>query len=47
MSSASGPRLPALMVGDYNYPVFKEYLGQKVRDQGYELTLSDTRTYTR
>jgi endonuclease/exonuclease/phosphatase family metal-dependent hydrolase len=42
-----GPGLPALMVGDYNYPVFKEHLGQKVRDQGYELTLSDTRTYTR
>lgn len=38
---------PALMVGDYNYPVFKENLGQKVRAQGYELTLSDTRTYTR
>ncbi|MFJ4037374.1 endonuclease/exonuclease/phosphatase family protein [Microbacterium sp. NPDC090007] len=42
-----GPNIPALMVGDYNYPVFKENLGQKVRDQGYELTLSDARTYTR
>jgi endonuclease/exonuclease/phosphatase family metal-dependent hydrolase len=42
-----GPGLPALMVGDYNYPVFKESLGQKVRAQGYELTLSDARTYTR
>jgi endonuclease/exonuclease/phosphatase family metal-dependent hydrolase len=42
-----GPGLPALMVGDYNYPVFKENLGQAVRDQGYELTLSDSRTYTR
>ncbi|GAA1944227.1 endonuclease/exonuclease/phosphatase family protein [Microbacterium deminutum] len=42
-----GPGLPALMVGDYNYPVFKEHLSQKVRDQGYELTLSDARTYTR
>lgn len=42
-----GPGLPALMVGDYNYPVFKENLGQKIRDQGYELTLSDARTYTR
>ena len=39
--------LPVLMVGDYNYPVFKENLGQKVREAGYELTLSDTRTYTR
>lgn len=38
---------PILMVGDYNYPVFKENLGQVVRDAGYELTLSDARTYTR
>ncbi|WP_125131079.1 endonuclease/exonuclease/phosphatase family protein [Microbacterium sp. 10M-3C3] len=44
---ALGAGLPALMVGDYNYPVFKENLGQKVRAQGYELTLSDARTYTR
>ncbi|MCX6501348.1 MAG: endonuclease/exonuclease/phosphatase family protein [Microbacterium sp.] len=42
-----GPDLPVLMVGDYNYPVFKEKLGERVRDQGYELTLSDARTYTR
>ncbi|MEZ3159161.1 endonuclease/exonuclease/phosphatase family protein [Microbacterium sp. BWT-B31] len=42
-----GPGLPALMVGDFNYPVFKEHLGQKVREQGYELSLSDARTYTR
>ncbi|WP_251451602.1 endonuclease/exonuclease/phosphatase family protein [Microbacterium sp. Marseille-Q6648] len=42
-----GEGLPALMVGDYNYPVFKEHLGQHVREQGYELSLSDTRTYTR
>ncbi|WP_243075775.1 endonuclease/exonuclease/phosphatase family protein [Microbacterium sp. SS28] len=42
-----GEGLPIIMVGDYNYPVFKENLGQKVREQGYELTLSDTRTYTR
>jgi len=45
--SALGAGLPILMVGDYNYPVFKENLGQKVRDAGYELTLSDVRTYTR
>lgn len=44
---AMGAGLPALMVGDYNYPVFKENLGQKVREQGYELSLSDARTYTR
>ncbi|QIG38533.1 endonuclease/exonuclease/phosphatase family protein [Microbacterium sp. 4R-513] len=42
-----GPKLPIIMVGDYNYPVFKENLGQKVREQGYDLTLSDSRTYTR
>ena len=35
------------MVGDYNYPVFKDNLAEKVRDFGYELTLSDARTYTR
>jgi endonuclease/exonuclease/phosphatase family metal-dependent hydrolase len=42
-----GAGLPLLMVGDYNYPVFKENLGQKVREQGYRLTLSDQHTYTR
>ncbi|GAA4358684.1 endonuclease/exonuclease/phosphatase family protein [Microbacterium rhizosphaerae] len=42
-----GPGLPALMVGDYNYPVFKENLGQKIREQGYELSMSDAHTYTR
>lgn len=42
-----GPGLPVLMVGDYNYPVFKENLGQNMRDHGYTLTLSDDRTYTR
>ncbi|HUG49671.1 MAG TPA: endonuclease/exonuclease/phosphatase family protein [Terrimesophilobacter sp.] len=44
---ALGPDLPVLMVGDYNYPVFKESLGQSVREHGYRLTLSDDRTYTR
>ncbi|UOE44170.1 endonuclease/exonuclease/phosphatase family protein [Agromyces larvae] len=42
-----GPGLPTLMVGDYNYPVFKENLADKVQQVGYELTLSDSRTYTR
>lgn len=42
-----GPGLPTLMVGDYNYPIFKDNLTVKVRDHGYELTLSDARTYTR
>ncbi|MFT4229402.1 MAG: endonuclease/exonuclease/phosphatase family protein [Microbacterium sp.] len=45
--AALGGGVPALMVGDYNYPVFKENLVQKVREHGYELTLSDARTYTR
>ena len=42
-----GAGLRVLMVGDYNYPVFKENLSQKVREHGYELNLSDARTYTR
>lgn len=42
-----GDGIPILMVGDYNYPVFKENLGQTVRDHGYTLTLSDEKTYTR
>jgi endonuclease/exonuclease/phosphatase (EEP) superfamily protein YafD len=42
-----GSGLPALMVGDYNYPLFKENLSQKVQASGYDLTLSDTMTYTR
>jgi len=45
--SQLGEGLPIIMVGDYNYPVFKENLGQKVREHGYELSLSDSRTYTR
>lgn len=35
------------MVGDYSYPVFKENLGQKVRDAGVRAGLSDARAYTR
>jgi endonuclease/exonuclease/phosphatase (EEP) superfamily protein YafD len=42
-----GPNLPTLMVGDYNYPVFKNNLSARVRESGYDLTLSDSRTYTR
>ncbi|MDQ0726329.1 endonuclease/exonuclease/phosphatase family protein [Microbacterium sp. W4I20] len=42
-----GEGLPQLMVGDYNYPIFKENLGQAVRDHGYSLTMSDDHTYTR
>ena len=45
--STLGEGLPVLMVGDYNYPVFKENLSQTVRDHGYTLSLSDDHTYTR
>lgn len=37
----------ALMVGDFNYPVFKERLGDELREQGFDLNLSDQRTYLR
>lgn len=42
-----GPGLPALMVGDFNYPMFQSRLGSEMREAGYDLTLSDKRTYTR
>lgn len=42
-----GAGLPILMVGDYNYPFFKENLSERVKQSGYDLSLSDTRTYTR
>lgn len=42
-----GPGLPTLMVGDYNYPIFQNHLSEKVQKSGYELTVSDSRTYTR
>jgi endonuclease/exonuclease/phosphatase family metal-dependent hydrolase len=42
-----GPGLPTLMVGDYNYPLFRDRLGTQMRDSGYDITLSDSRTYTR
>jgi endonuclease/exonuclease/phosphatase family metal-dependent hydrolase len=41
-----GEGLPTLMVGDYNYPLFQEKLSSRVQESGYDLTLSDTRTYT-
>lgn len=42
-----GPGLPTLMVGDYNYPFFKENLSSHVKESGYDLALSDRTTYTR
>jgi endonuclease/exonuclease/phosphatase (EEP) superfamily protein YafD len=44
---ALGEGLPALMVGDYNYPLFQQGLRTRVEKTGYDLTLSDRRTYTR
>lgn len=44
---ALGPGLPTLMVGDFNYPVFQNRLDRHVTDEGYDLSLSDRRTYTR
>lgn len=41
-----GSGVPILMVGDYNYPLFQENLSEKVAKSGYDLTLSDRRTYT-
>ena len=38
---------PELMVGDYNYPLFKNRLSARVGRTGHDLTLSDGRTYTR
>jgi endonuclease/exonuclease/phosphatase family metal-dependent hydrolase len=42
-----GSTLPTLMVGDFNYPVFKDHLSTSVQETGHEVTLSDARTYTR
>jgi len=42
-----GEGLPTLMVGDYNYPLFKNKLGVRMEKSGYDLTLSDKPTYTR
>ena len=42
-----GPGLPSLMVGDYNYPVFQQRLMLEMSDLGYDLSLSDARTYAR
>ena len=41
-----GSGAPIIMVGDYNYPLFQDGLSDKVAKTGYDLTLSDRRTYT-
>lgn len=42
-----GEGLPMLMVGDYNYPFFKDKLGVHMRESGHDISLSDSTTYTR
>jgi endonuclease/exonuclease/phosphatase (EEP) superfamily protein YafD len=42
-----GRGLPTLMVGDYNYPWFKNNLRERMEETGYDLSLSDRTTYTR
>jgi endonuclease/exonuclease/phosphatase family metal-dependent hydrolase len=42
-----GDDLPMVMVGDYNYPLFQRGLGRHITKSGYDLSLSDRRTYTR
>lgn len=44
LSELSGSS-PAIMVGDYNYPLFKRGLKVFIEQTGYELTLSDKPTY--
>ncbi len=39
--------VPSVMVGDYNYPLFTGRLVKHVAKSGYDLTLSDRRTYLR
>jgi len=41
-----GSGAPIIMVGDYNYPLFKDNLGERVAKTGYDLSLSDRMTYT-
>jgi endonuclease/exonuclease/phosphatase family metal-dependent hydrolase len=36
-----------LMVGDFNYPFFTKNLIEHLKETGYELSLSSSRTYTR
>lgn len=36
---------PILMIGDFNYPLFTSSLGKLLNTHGYNLTLSDNKTY--
>lgn len=44
---ALGHGAPTLMVGDYNYPFFTKALHERVKASGYDMALSDRKTYTR
>ncbi|MET0861269.1 MAG: endonuclease/exonuclease/phosphatase family protein [Microbacterium sp.] len=39
--------IPTVMVGDFNYPIFKNNLRKRIQEMGYELSLSNARTYAR
>ncbi|MET0932598.1 MAG: endonuclease/exonuclease/phosphatase family protein [Mycetocola sp.] len=39
--------IPTVMVGDFNYPIFQNNLRKRVQEMGYELSLSNARTYAR
>ena len=41
-----GGGAPVLMVGDYNYPLFHGRLAKRMTSTGFELILSDKRTYS-
>lgn len=41
-----GDGAPILMAGDYNYPLFHNRLGERLNRTGYDLILSDKRTYS-
>lgn len=40
-----GSGSPLIMVGDYNYPVFRRRLVQEITSAGYDLVFSDSHTY--
>lgn len=41
------PELPMIMVGDYNYPWFRQGLARRMVSTGHEITFSDSHTYRR
>lgn len=42
-----GAKSPTLMLGDFNYPLFRGGLADHVTDTGYSLSRSDRQTYVR